>query len=469
MIRAVRNTHVAVNQLPPEILSKVLEHRDYEWDLIAATHVCQYWRSTLTSSPSLWTNFRFRSSDAGRMLTYLERSKSVTIDIRIVIDPSEGPEVFHHFVPHITRTRTFVIQGFGDVHAASSLLLCGPAPFLEHLEVRAYEGPVRGIANFLGQQAPSLRSINFDGTFPMLESTFPLPNLTDFNLFLPDDSGKFRISSLLRFFSDSPRLQKISIGISSEIIQDATPDQVISLESLTELDYACRNPIGRVLPHLKLPHLSRLRSSSFLHEGQVHKLAEFLPNGCRALLEGVTSMLYSCNEYSQMVYFPGKDTDVSVTVHNGGTNSGRIDWFSDETYGPFGRIEDLEVEGHYIASDFFLEPFKSLTSFRVTSWNAEFTEGFLRLLCPPEGAAFPCPSLREIQCTSWEHPGSITRSLVSVVKERERLGQQLALVRIFSGEKPSPEVEEELREHIGELRLESLEERHKFLLFPLQR
>jgi hypothetical protein len=54
-----RSGYVPVNKLPPEVLSRVLEHRDRELDLVAATHVCQYWRSTLTSSPSLWTRLEF--------------------------------------------------------------------------------------------------------------------------------------------------------------------------------------------------------------------------------------------------------------------------------------------------------------------------------------------------------------------------------------------------------------------------
>lgn len=101
MIRAIRNTHIPVNRLLPEA-------RDCEQDLVAATHACQYWRFTLTSSPSLWTRLRFLfSRDVDRTLTYLERSKLATIDIQVAAAPLPEPETLKHFAPHISRTKSF--------------------------------------------------------------------------------------------------------------------------------------------------------------------------------------------------------------------------------------------------------------------------------------------------------------------------------------------------------------------------
>jgi len=50
-IIAIRNMFILANMLPPEILSRVLEYRTRERDLVAATYVRR--RSTRISDPSL--------------------------------------------------------------------------------------------------------------------------------------------------------------------------------------------------------------------------------------------------------------------------------------------------------------------------------------------------------------------------------------------------------------------------------
>ena len=86
MTKTIKNMHVPVNRLPPEVLSMVLQHRDHEQDLIAATHVCQYWRSTLISDPMLWTSLQLEYN-ADWISRYLERSKSAAINIRMPVHP----------------------------------------------------------------------------------------------------------------------------------------------------------------------------------------------------------------------------------------------------------------------------------------------------------------------------------------------------------------------------------------------
>ena len=108
--------------------------------------------------------------------------------------------------------------------------------------------------DFLGQQAPLLRSLTFDGIHPGFESHLPLPSLVEFKLCLPEGAGPFRIDTLFRSLSGCPWLQKICIK-SKEASQDIALDQIISLESLVELDYTYR-PAGRVLPCLNY-HVSK--------------------------------------------------------------------------------------------------------------------------------------------------------------------------------------------------------------------
>ena len=200
----VKNATLPVSRFPPEILLGVLEYRTNEQDLVAATHVCRYWRSILISTPSLWTCFQFHSRyDLDRTLTYLERSKSAPINVSVNPGVPQGPEVLKCLAPHITRTRSLIIQGSHGIHVAS-FFFCNPTPSLQHLELMSSESSVRLPENFLSQQAPLLRSVNFNGICPTFESPFPLPNLTEFYLRLPEGAGPFRMSALLWFFYSSP-------------------------------------------------------------------------------------------------------------------------------------------------------------------------------------------------------------------------------------------------------------------------
>ena len=453
--RAIRNAYIPVNELPPEILSKVLEYHTSERDLVAATHVCQYWRSTLISSPSLWGCFRLKSyHDIDRTVTYLERSKSAPIDVSMDMDSLQNLEALQYFTPHIARTRTFNIVGLHADVLAASLLFCNPTPSLQHLEMSVYGGPVRLPNNFLGQQAPSLRSVSFSGVYPTLESTFPLPDLAEFSLYLRGDAGPFHMSALFRCFSCCPRLQKICISASNVILQGGL-DEVISLESLEELDYAC-DPAGRILPFLRLPRLKQLRVSPSSESGQMQKAADLLPYGGCVLLAGTTNMLYYSDQLSLRVELSGNGVDVSLSTLRTTADPFPVDWFSDEKCIPFGQIEDLKVEGWSVTMDFPINVFtlENLGVLRVTPCDVQFTEEFFRLLRPDPEAGIPCRSLREIEYTSWgplQEP--LIRPLISLVRERKRAGHQLRLLRLSTAPGSHQDLVEELREHVGEVKV----------------
>ena len=427
----------------------MLEHRTGDQDLVAATHVCQCWRSTLISNPSLWTCFLFSGPniDVDRTLTYLERSRSAPIDVRVDLKSPRGFEVFKHLALHIARTRSLIVQpGLHDTEVLQAcLLLQTPSPTLQHLEVCVSGGPARLPDNFLGRQAPSLRSITFNGIHLAFESHLPLPSLIEIKLYLPKGTALSHIGALFQFLSDCPRLRKICIN-SPEVLQDITLDRIISLESLVELDYTC-STIGRIAPCLKLPRLERLRVSP-LRRGQ--KFVDVLPHGGHTLLAGATEMSYYSSEFSQEIEFSGKGTNVSFTMPCSVMASTTIDWFPDDTCVPFGQIEYLTV-GVSIAADFPVNiiTFGSLRVLRIIPWNRRFAGEFLGSLHP--GAEVPCRSLQEIQYPCW---GQL-RPLISLVRERKRVGHQLALVRLVdSCLGPNQECVDELKEHVGEVRVE---------------
>ena len=371
----------------------------------------------------------------------------------------QDPEVLRHFAPHISRTRSVIIQGSSGVHTVSSFLLSNPAPTLEFLEIHAHEGPARDLDNFLGQQAPSLRSVIVLGISPVLEPPFPLPNLTKFHLYLPE-AGTLHLNSrsLFQLLSTCPLLRDVAISVPNKTLQDVTLDRVISLDSLVQLEYT-GYAAGGVLPRLKLPCLQRLEVSSALPTGQMHNLSHVLPCGGRVLLAEATKMHYSFDNFAHTVDFFGEGTDLSVTATCSMGGSALVDWFSDQSWIPFGQIGHLKVEGLCVPTIFSFDPFENLTIFRLTSWDAQRASGFLRLLYPHPGRGIPCPLFREIRCSCWVHPGQIVRSVISLVRERDQAGHRLELVCVFGTPKLDDDLEEELKSHVDELQVRFVEER----------
>ena len=433
----------------------VLEYRTNEWDLIDATHVCRYWRSALISSPRLWTCFSFKfNPDFDRTLTYLGRSKSVPIDVSLNIDLSRSPEVLSYLSPRIAETRSLILQGIHGAHVSSSLS-CNPAPSLQHLELYSREGSDRLPDDFLGRQAPSLRFVSFNGICPTFESPFPLPNLTEFSLYLPGGAGSVRMNALFRFFSDSPLLQKICVSVYSQTTHDVSVERIVTLESLAELDYDC-NLGSQVLSFLKLPRLQKLRVTSSPGPTEVQKLADILPYDGRALLAGATGMVYCSDDSILRIDLVGNGIDVSIGTFHTSEHPTTVDWFSDQACIPFGQIEDLKIGAFPIAAAFPIDVFalENLRVLRITLWDVQAIDGFLQLFHPDPILGVPCRCLQEIECTYWGLLGPLSRPLISLARERREAGYKLELISLPVVQEFDRHLVEELREHVGEVRLE---------------
>ena len=363
----------------------------------------------------------------------------------------EDLEVFKYLTPHITRAKSLTVHGTHDtdVHAAC-LLLRTPFPALQHLIVYTRRGLVHLPDDFLGRQAPLLRTVSFCGVCPAFGSHFPLPSLIEFNLSLLEGAGPFHAGALLRFLSGCPWLRKIRI-YSKAMSRDTPLDQITSLESLTELDYACP-PVGRVLPYLRLPRLEKLRVSFPLEPGQAQKLADLLPRGGHVLLTGATKIEYYSYDDSQEIKLYGKGTDISFSVSRPTADHAHHDWFPNDPCIPFGQIEDLTVRvSNAIDFPVNIAVFENLRVLRIIPWNSNFVEGFLGLLYPDPRVGICCQSLQEIRYPC----GGLLGPLISLARERKRAGHQLGLVRLL--EKWSgfdQDLVEELKEHVEEVRVE---------------
>ena len=419
----------------------ILQYRDREHELVAASHICQYWRSALISDPSLWTSIYLGSySEDNRALMYLERSNPVTIDVRITRNHPPSQQMLQHLATNIPRTRSLVIDAF-NAEFISSLLLCNPVPSLEHLEMHTHQCPVNTLGNLLGQQAPSLRSVVFNGSCPLLRSSqkFPLPSLTKLDLRLPKGLDLLRISLLLRLCSSCPRLQNISIRTSCSILSDNALGKVISLNSLVELTYLCEAP-GKFIPFLNLPRLEKLSVISPWKTGTVDSLGDLLPHSGHLFLSGTTSVSYLHKKNIQIIKLSGERINASFTIK--WDNLTRLPHsFLWGAWIPFGQIEDLEFWGEFVPSYYPIYLFKCARTLRTSPHCGPL---IFQSLHRQPGAGIPCPSLRRIETNFLSLEGPTMRSLTNLVKEREHAGHHVELVGLQVSEKIDLELAEEL-------------------------
>ena len=432
-VTVFKNSPRPVNKLPPEILSRVLENRNAERDLIAATHVCRYWRSSLLSNPTLWTCLRFLY-DIDRTSAYLERSKSVPIDIDINLRFKERSGLFELVAPHARRTRSLTIRGTViPIQALFSRVFYSPASPLQHLKIEVFlgDGDEQTNAsclpdNFLCQHAPTLRSVNFTDLLPTFESHFPFSNLTRFVLFLPWFGDAFRVSALFRVLSNSPRLREVSIHVFTTLIED-TPNSVVSLELLEELEY--HGDSGpRVLAWMRLPRLRMLNVVS-----AAGALANLLPVEGHLLLSKTTRMVWG--QASRGIDLRGSEITIQVSSLCEGIDP--TDWFSDIPPTSFGQIRDLAYSGFLNpgppdTAELPITTFENLEVLQFSRCAVWLLEAVSRALFPQDGRGIPCLSLREIRCDSRE----ALESLTWFVEGRRRVGNWLQLVHSSDAETP---------------------------------
>jgi len=104
---AVRSVVVAqsesslIGRLPPETLVDISEFvaeprtRESMFEIVKMTHICRYWRATLTSYPQLWSSIFVKNDHKDFVAACLERSRGIPLTVRLDLkygDYSEYPD-----------------------------------------------------------------------------------------------------------------------------------------------------------------------------------------------------------------------------------------------------------------------------------------------------------------------------------------------------------------------------------------
>jgi len=250
-LRRTINHHDSwTHRLPPKILATVTSHLGDDAALVAATHVCHFWRTVLLSSPHLWSFLHLTNEE--RALVYLERSKSVPLCVSLMGlgDPSE---IVRELLKKIT-SRLDMLQASHDSFLDE--LLDQPMPKLEALEIVDSETvDFDELPPKKPTHLPSLVSLVIHGIDPL---RFYTPILTSFHLTHEPSSGSmgWKASILLNFLRNCPLLEVVSLSCD----MDHDSNEVVSLPLLHSFTHKSRRKEYQLWPldRLSLPSTCRV-------------------------------------------------------------------------------------------------------------------------------------------------------------------------------------------------------------------
>lgn len=145
------NQTAPIASLPSEVLADIFEelHASQQAEQtypltkrseMVISHVTIRWRSVALGSPKLWTQIPRISGPKllGHAQAYLERSKTLPIDLDVRWERNEPTQAYYHLLgPHIDRCRhlRMLASAFKDLIAQINIFSAKNAPFLQSMEL----------------------------------------------------------------------------------------------------------------------------------------------------------------------------------------------------------------------------------------------------------------------------------------------------------------------------------------------
>ena len=461
------NQIAPINRLPSEILAKILEFREGDEDLIFATHVCQRWRSTLTFTPSLWTDVVFRNSN--RVLTHLPRSGTLPINVSFMLThastwKSNLEDILTSPIPWIDRVKSLDIEGDDEQIKTVIQRLRLPAPLIQGLKLDRRQDPtliqrpmgtVHFPNDFLGGHAISLRTLSFYSISPRTPITIlPLPSLTSF--IWVDENSKVAAKDLLELLVSAPLLDFLAIRL--RVLSPPASEQrkVVTLDRLRCLARSNLEGTFTLTSCLVAPELHWLGVYlSSAPESLQNGLASILPpnEGHLPLLIEPTVMTYTAREGARLCRFHSAVATVTITViaPPGHRVNPTLSWPLQNTSVSFRQIKKVTLEvGCHSFEDIPIEQLESLEALELA--------GDGTILQPyydeSSGAqVIPFPALLKLVVTLDSFPSFDI--LANALMGREQAGHRVGTLRVRGECRGSTDRSiTKMRESVGELVLE---------------
>lgn len=300
-----------INRLPPEVLSAIPTYWpvDSQGVLIRATHVCRYWRTTLTASPSLWNTIK--SGNEARMRACIYRSQSYPLSMEINHPGQEG--VLSDAVLFRLKSLTLSLPMANLARPLGRLI--SPTPVLEEVSITLADSgdylPVLKTGDFF-----MLSKLHLDGVYANL-ACLPIPHLTI--LHLENLQNNPRMPDLLQFLERTPWLEQLVL-INAGPEGDREPsERVVSLMALRALTLRGTVAKAKLLQHLAIPASADINLMGRFNQRLDGVMEEFLPPCLDNLpvTSNLTSLsITSTSRSSCDIEFSGNQGKLRVTIKN---------------------------------------------------------------------------------------------------------------------------------------------------------
>lgn len=254
---------------------------------VTVSQVCRYWRETALKASQLWTFISFREvTHMDRARVYIERAKERPLDITVdtvaaknhvpnmTLFREEFYPVFNIVLPSVSRWRSLVLKVRDyecKTFAKEILSTCGPAPWLERIELYHIEDAVtqqswfaatlvRAVCIF-DANIPNLRKLTLTGVnLPWKQSMPFLRNLEVIQFALHAEDVRPTYSEWSEMLLACPKLRRLQLHYSGPRQGNDWPSPPIPLPALEDLSISnLDSPYLCVLfRHLFMPALWRL-------------------------------------------------------------------------------------------------------------------------------------------------------------------------------------------------------------------
>ncbi|KAF7308766.1 F-box domain-containing protein [Mycena kentingensis (nom. inval.)] len=220
-LKTARNALQKVNQLPVEILSRimfyVLQTRYSLVWICEISHPCRHWREVALSCPTLWNTPPFWSRNPVVVQEFLSRSKSALLAIQGPAHPMPAPiwNILLASLRQTSRLGQISASALHDTLLKEIFAISDPAPLLHTLalqmNMRSYPSPdslpMSIPGTFLSGEVPRLQTLELDTISIAPDSPFAAPTIANLTL----KRLAMSASDLLAVLAQMPLLKKLSL------------------------------------------------------------------------------------------------------------------------------------------------------------------------------------------------------------------------------------------------------------------
>jgi hypothetical protein len=479
-LRSLESILQPINRLPRDVFTLIpcFFTKDWgdEWSafpmnkpLITMTHVCRSWRNVLLSTPSLWTQLDFSTSNSKQAKGFLRRSGNHPLVIYQYLRAEDHAEPFLsttlHNVYRIRRLR--IVSWFWHFEPLFARFTRS-APELEHLYL-AVDDPnvsrdVKLPGTIFGGQLPKLTSLSLAWVHTNLRD-FNFPSLTRFDF---ATGTEISVRDLTSFFGRCPSLEFIKLRLSfSPKLLTAPPKKRVRLAALKELNLDEMASTSGLVDHLILPKCAEVLLKGQFTGEKFDQLGEpaarIHPSSINYLsvMRGITKAVATPNS----CVFSGPNGNLRFFCFEGTRDNFDAEFFTSFSPIPISEIRELLVGKRTQKYSSTRRRPWGQTAARVhgafgvltkvedlTIVSCEMAPFFAALGTTADGAA-PLPGLRKL--TTYVGCGNLDISaLIQCARARLECSQPLKEVTIIFEDEPGADVIQEvqlLREFVGEL------------------